>query len=663
MRSMGRIRISKINLGKLKPDKVIVGVYQPILFENMFEKDDRTVLYRLKDLDSFKNKIRGIVDLAINNKVNILCFPEMCMTQKLEAELIDFVKNKKIIIIGGSYYNNQRAVCPIITPRGSYYTEKVNPSIYECSAERGASLAKGDNILVIKSNFGNFAVLICSDFLNESVRNLIYDKKNELDILFVISCNNNSDKFHKQMSTDCENANPGRYICYCNSKIKFGDYEADGKTAIFGLMLSNYLEDLKISGLKPEDGITYKVCEIEDDDLIIAKFDLKNKKISVPKQANAVINIEIIRPNRTLLRIYDGEKLFEIPTKIIKDKLRNLKSQDLIYEWLRSYSREQANTPGNIISLDQVKKYVTCELDKLLKDTFSELFEKYKDKGLVKVHGWEKLYFPYENNTPIADDILQKQIVQGCKNLTNTFPDTSSILNVLSFAVFKRHNVGYILITGRNTDKSNMDIDKISKVKKEKKLYKYYGYSPSSETAINWAIHNKTLAKVVVHLNTKEIFMLSCELLQDSNFEHIVLKHPFVKYNTNKIIIYEKNKNVKKNNIKMCIPIVEKAIDVDVIDLARDVSTAFPSNIKRSENILVIGKKHAAWFVVCDYKLEKIKKKSEEFNQEIGRFIEDYRHLTNSEIICPECRNRITASMKGVKGRVACNECGEEILF
>lgn len=645
--------ISIIEKEKPTINKVVVGLYQPRLVESMFKQDKTTMLSHLReDNNLVEKKIEEIIEFAIDSGVNILCFPELYMTQKI-AENIK-VGKKNIIIIAGSYYQNRKCICPIITPNGCYLTEKVKASPYERSPMDNTGLTEGDSIAVIESNFGTFGILICSDFLEETIRNLIYNYEKELDFLFIISCNSNSRRFHEMMSTDCENSKKGLYICYCNSIASLGGYEADGKTAIFGVMHSMYLNHLKTAGLKPNDGVLYKVCEIEEEDIIIAEFDLGNKKVIIPMGHNTMPNIKIIHPSRSQVRILDNGIFFEIQSNEIKQEFKNLIGPDPIFERIWSYILKQTTKePAHIYSIDQLESYVISGIKSLLNVTFEGILKKHRNSAVTKVTGWEGIYVHDENFKPTLEESSKREFVQACKILAKEFADVPSKFNVLSLAIFNNSELNYMLITGRNTNKANIDIKELSITKKENNLFKYSGHSLSSEAPINWQIHKKTNAEIIVHLNTKEIFDLSCNLLQESCFGKILAKHPFITYEENKILIYE---DTAKTNIKVCIPIVDKAIDVDVIELASSISSVFTSDYFKT---IVIGKKHASWFIVD--KVDKIIEKSQEFNKEIETLIQDYRHLAKNQFICTNCHSRIKAQIEGIKGQVKCSKCNHPI--
>ncbi|MEW6002289.1 MAG: hypothetical protein AB1638_06540 [Nitrospirota bacterium] len=643
-----KIEVNDITEGK-KFNKVVVALYQPRLLDSMFRQDPTTFLYHLKDDNYFFERIHNNLDFLTDKRVNVLCLPELCVSKGMIEKIESLAKGFKMVIIGGSFYEHRKALCPIITPTGIYLTEKIHASPYELLPMAGTGIVGGNTVTILKSKFGNFVVLICSDFLDSNLKNKLVQECS-LDFIFVVSCNPDSQRFHAIMSADCQNNQPGLYICYTNS---IGVFNADGKTAIFGVMDKYYLDMLNSSGLKPEDGIPYKICEIEDEEILIAEFDLIHKKPPITKTIETKPNIRILYPTSLPVRLFEPKRglIIDIPTKELKGTLKDSLTlcQNSIFEIAWNYIRKQQST---MVTMEELKSYIIGKIEKVLESSFDEVVNRYSETAIPKVSGWEHLLLPTSSSPFNYHVELRKKIIEACKMLTEEFPDVPPKLNVLSYAKFEEDDdLDCIFITGHNTNKMNMDDSQLSVVRKMDSLFQYSGPIPSSETPINWEIHNRTGAEIIVHINTKEVFRFAHALLVDPKFSDICSKHPFIDYDRNKITIKKESSHLKY------IQIVEKAIHVDVTELANMVSFAFAHEIF---DTLVIGKRHAAWFVIDGF--EGIVEKAKEFNRMVGEFTEDFFHLKNNQIICPNCRLRIRALIdQDIKGEIKCPQCSFSI--
>lgn len=174
LKQMGSVKYSirEKNLKKENRKIIRVGVVQFKLNDNFYKKENG-LIYPKSD-NKVIVRFKRFLNIAKNKGVNILCFPELSTTGNILKELKDFADENNIIIIGGSYYNGERKnICPIIIPgtENIYFTEKVNPSPLEKSKFEGQGVVRGNKIYVIKnSGFGSFAILICSDFLDDNIR-------------------------------------------------------------------------------------------------------------------------------------------------------------------------------------------------------------------------------------------------------------------------------------------------------------------------------------------------------------------------------------------------------------------------------------------------------------------------------------------------------------
>ena len=151
-------------------------------FSLEFNKPPKEFGYTLLEKQKLKTKIFKTLDIAAKNKVDIICFPELCASQ----EWIEEVKNrwKDIIIVFGSYYKDGFNTCPIIIGGEDYPIQKINSSPHLEKEFLGRCMRRGKRVPVFQTKFGRFVVLICMDFKEEIHRILREsDEKNAILIL------------------------------------------------------------------------------------------------------------------------------------------------------------------------------------------------------------------------------------------------------------------------------------------------------------------------------------------------------------------------------------------------------------------------------------------------------------------------------------------------
>jgi tetratricopeptide (TPR) repeat protein len=237
---------------------------------------------------TLKEKFLQYVDIAIKNELDIVCFPELSMTQ----EILEIIQEKNIqdmIIIGGSYYINKKNICPVICNNTIHSVQKIHPSKYcQFSPIEGEGMDPGDTIYLFDSAAGKFAVLICEDFRDELFT--ILSTIDDLDLLFVTSYNPNPDRFHKIAAPIPPN-HP-MYIIQSNvSEIN----KKFGKSSLFGNIDFAYAEQLKKEGFN-SDIEKNKVAEIENEGMLIGEVNTTQKTISkvTPVDYKTIKNIKIV---------------------------------------------------------------------------------------------------------------------------------------------------------------------------------------------------------------------------------------------------------------------------------------------------------------------------------------------------------------------------------
>jgi predicted amidohydrolase/predicted ribosome-associated RNA-binding protein Tma20 len=337
-------------------------------------------LYFIKDDDKLNLKLRDFLSIAKQNSIDLIIFPELSIPQKQIEKLQEWSINQGTIIIAGSHYykNNDKYIqrCPVIIKGNVFFTEKIYLSPLEKSPIITEGAKPGDKVLKFVNSFiGNFAILICSDYLNDEVKKQL--DLNSIDILCVPAFQRDSEMYYRRLNIDCENSHLGIYINYVN--FLDSDY-GDGNSAIFGIMDKMYCEKLKKSGytdLIPDK----KVIQLTElNEYAIVDLNLRNKRPFVNRNIETSPNIQLISRN-TLTLNTDIEFL----KKILHDDER-YKRIDELYVEPQEYndilSILESNNIIFIIGDPGIGKTYTAV--KILKEYFNKGFEPIWFAGLEK---------------------------------------------------------------------------------------------------------------------------------------------------------------------------------------------------------------------------------------------------------------------------------------
>lgn len=145
--------------------------------------------YSIKEdqIESQLVKIEKAITKSISENVNIICLPELSLHESFITNILDKLKNKDIILIGGSYYKDRFNICPIIYGNKVIFEyKKISPSPFEMHTSNDKGMKRGHEIIVVKSHFGNFVVLTCCDFTNYHHR-IIQECDSKTKLNFVIN--------------------------------------------------------------------------------------------------------------------------------------------------------------------------------------------------------------------------------------------------------------------------------------------------------------------------------------------------------------------------------------------------------------------------------------------------------------------------------------------
>lgn len=248
--------------------------------------------FAAKNKDEVKTKIFSALDIAMDAGVNIVCLPELC----LFGEWISEIRKKypDMIVIGGSFYKDDKNTCPVIM--GSdveiHYQHKITPS--DC--ERGLMrqrMIRGDTIYRYETRFGRFVILICRDF-GKFVN--LFDVT-DVDMIFCPSFNAANKRFCKKADAYVEET--PSYILIANTGLY-------GGTSIFGRSKTDYLGGLMDGGCRDAEDLTYMLCKVKEkqEKMIISDLNLIHKSVQVPtsfdmeKEIRSVDNIKMLDLHR-----------------------------------------------------------------------------------------------------------------------------------------------------------------------------------------------------------------------------------------------------------------------------------------------------------------------------------------------------------------------------
>ena len=262
-------------------------------FDAMHYKKGSRLFFVENDLHN-KDLLRDFVSIAVRQKVDLLVFPELTVPKEFVEELYDVANENDMIIIAGTHYKRVEggytSLCPIVLPNHIYETQKITPAPSEKSAFKEGTISGNEIFCFRGSKIGDFAVLICLDYTNTQLKDLL--DKDELDFLIVSACNPKSKGFFYHMQTDVQGSRDGLYILYSNVISKI--LGVDGRSSLFGIMDNGYKEEFvnnKVTDLEPEN----KLFEFsENHRYCIFDIDVRHKRPYIGKNIYSEQNVKVV---------------------------------------------------------------------------------------------------------------------------------------------------------------------------------------------------------------------------------------------------------------------------------------------------------------------------------------------------------------------------------
>jgi predicted ribosome-associated RNA-binding protein Tma20 len=312
-------KIQTIDFKLSAPEKVRIMLVQ--LKTDPEDWEEKDGLPFLKDYSQHSNYIDWVISEASRVTANIIIFPELSVPEKVVIPLQHWSEDSASIVIAGSHYFYSKHIgfisrCPIIVSGRIYYSEKYNPAPIEISPIGGEGLHKGQNLFFFKNTtIGNFAVLICSDYLENTLKKTIL--RMNPDFLFIVAYQKDSNVYHSRISIDIEEQVPGIYCIYSNM---FCSGSGDGRSSVFGMMDKIYLEKLRKANLSDLDP-RYKAIELKSDqECLVVECNLSDKRPYAKRTVKTKPNIKVI-------------------SKSIKQDKSNVQFTQLIAHYDERYSR------------------------------------------------------------------------------------------------------------------------------------------------------------------------------------------------------------------------------------------------------------------------------------------------------------------------------------
>lgn len=295
--------------------------------EYVDNEDNGLVL--VKDPAAYRDKVLRCLEIARENKVNLLIFPEMSLSlpDGMRLELISaleaYSRENDAIIIAGTYFNSERySKNAVILPDRTVETYKIRPSIYEVNPEMGKGMVGGDTLFVFRTKYGNFLPLVCVDLISDDANFLARSLSNRglIDMLININYNPKSQEFMREASAI--SVRHPLFVSVTNITLfqKGSTYDGDefGNTSLFGSInndrlrrqllknIPDFYKTLDKKAVLPAYKSLLGIIPPEVEGALI--YDLNLRVIRTPRENNApdqgyptVKNIKVVKLSEVLL--------------------------------------------------------------------------------------------------------------------------------------------------------------------------------------------------------------------------------------------------------------------------------------------------------------------------------------------------------------------------
>jgi tetratricopeptide (TPR) repeat protein len=164
-----------------------------ILNELYEEKGDGLIGLREESIEPMRDKIRGMIEKAHSEGVDILLFPEMIIDLsyvKFSQDLAELAKKFRMYIIPGSFHDkiSKRNICRVFGPEGIVWEqEKHIPAIIHIDGkrfiERIETAKDSKKAIICNTEYGRIAIAICRDFLDMDLRVELKNSEPPVDLI------------------------------------------------------------------------------------------------------------------------------------------------------------------------------------------------------------------------------------------------------------------------------------------------------------------------------------------------------------------------------------------------------------------------------------------------------------------------------------------------
>jgi predicted amidohydrolase len=187
---------TKVNKTKFRVAVAQIGISQSgdIVNEFYTEKSGGLLILKEELVETVRIKVQEMIDIAHDNEVDILLFPEMSIDlnyEQLLDEIIEKAKNYNMYIIPGSYHDlkTRKNISVVIGPNGELFQqEKHIPAIIHYQGRRfkeGIETGRSQRKTILcNTEYGTFAVVICRDFLDMDLRVELKNSEPPVDLIF-----------------------------------------------------------------------------------------------------------------------------------------------------------------------------------------------------------------------------------------------------------------------------------------------------------------------------------------------------------------------------------------------------------------------------------------------------------------------------------------------
>lgn len=183
---------------RLKPLKIY---FSQINLRKSFYTNDGVIIDEKRE--DIKSEISINLREAKNRGANMILFPEYCFPKESIDKLIEISNKEKIWIIGGAERFKSSKFELDLYRNAVFIIPPEKKPIIQLKSFRGKydpPFRPGRLINIIESKFGVFSVLVCADFLEDS---LLLRLREQVDFLIIVSFNRDINEFKTRAYTKC----------------------------------------------------------------------------------------------------------------------------------------------------------------------------------------------------------------------------------------------------------------------------------------------------------------------------------------------------------------------------------------------------------------------------------------------------------------------------